>query len=350
MKKKKINKKRVLILFLIIAIIIVSIIKLNKKSSKNEDTEIDEQAQTTEQVSNDNKANDNQNKEDENLVLEQKLQTGKKLSEDGLPVLMYHFFYDKSKDSGKDGNWIEISNFEEQMKYLAENDFYFPTSMEKRLREFHKHPECAVVSSDAYVYHSNDLKHPFKREAARFICRQESNQFELLLKEESHFCAGCHMIRMADFEKVNPKREIYPAKRGQNWQLLLPVYYKFKRYYLDEPLYAYVVYPNSMSSGDMTEEKEMNRWGEHEEIIRQTLCRIPLTENEIEKYDNEITIRYAKKRFFTAIDYRDKKMIKEQYMILKDCQENTDEIRALYLRNYYLILKLFYKIKEIFKR
>ena len=32
MKKKKINKKRVLILFLIIAIIIVSIIKLNKKS------------------------------------------------------------------------------------------------------------------------------------------------------------------------------------------------------------------------------------------------------------------------------------------------------------------------------
>ena len=230
------------------------------------------------------------------------------------------------------------------------DDFYFPTSMEKRLREFHKHPECAVVSSDAYVYHSNDLKHPFKREAARFICRQESNQFELLLKEESHFCAGCHMIRMADFEKVNPKREIYQAKRGQNWQLLLPVYYKFKRYYLDEPLYAYVVYPNSMSSGDMTEEKEMNRWGEHEEIIRQTLCRIPLTENEIEKYDNEITIRYAKKRFFTAIDYRDKKMIKEQYMILKDCQENTDEIRALYLRNYYLILKLFYKIKEIFKR
>lgn len=230
------------------------------------------------------------------------------------------------------------------------DDFYFPTSMEKRLREFHKHPECAVVSSDAYVYHSNDLKHPFKREAARFICRQESNQFELLLKEESHFCAGCHMIRMADFEKVNPKRDIYPAKRGQNWQLLLPVYYKFKRYYLDEPLYAYVVYPNSMSSGDMTEEKEMNRWGEHEEIIRQTLCRIPLTENEIEKYDNEITIRYAKKRFFTAIDYRDKKMIKEQYMILKDCQENTDEIRALYLRNYYLILKLFYKIKEIFKR
>lgn len=147
MKKKKINKKRVLILFLIIAIIIVSIIKLNKKSSKNEDTEIDEQAQTTEQVSNDNKANENQNKKDENLVLDQKLQTGKKLSEDGLPVLMYHFFYDKSKDSGKDGNWIEISNFEEQMKYLAENDFYFPTweQVENYIDGKQELPEKSIV-------------------------------------------------------------------------------------------------------------------------------------------------------------------------------------------------------------
>ncbi len=47
----------------------------------------------------------------------------------GLPVLMYHFFYDKNTESGanKDNNFIEISDFEEQIKYLSENDFYFPT-------------------------------------------------------------------------------------------------------------------------------------------------------------------------------------------------------------------------------
>ena len=229
------------------------------------------------------------------------------------------------------------------------DDFYFPASMEKRLQAFHEHPECAVVSSDAYVYHADDLEHPIKREAARFTYRQEPNQFELLLKEESHFCAGCHMVRMAEFEEVNPEREIYPARRGQNWQLLLPVYYKFKRYYLDEPLYAYIVYPNSMSSGDNTEKKELNRWEEHEEIVRQTLRRMPLTKDETEKYEREIAVRYAKKRFFTAIDYRDRAMLQKQYEILKKHQENTDEIRALYLRNYYPILKLYYKTKELFK-
>lgn len=49
-------------------------------------------------------------------------------SKRGLPVLMYHFFYDKSKgETGNDANWMEISAFEAQMKYLADNNYYFPS-------------------------------------------------------------------------------------------------------------------------------------------------------------------------------------------------------------------------------
>ena len=70
----------------------------------------------------------------------------------------------------------------------------------------------------------------------------------------------------------------------------------------------------------------------------------------MEKYSREITVRYAKKRFFTAIDYRDRKNIKDQYMIFKKYQENVDEIRKRYLRNYYLIWKVFYKIQDMLKR
>ncbi len=49
-------------------------------------------------------------------------------SKRGLPVLMYHFFYDKSKgETGADANWMEVSAFEAQMKYLADNNYYFPS-------------------------------------------------------------------------------------------------------------------------------------------------------------------------------------------------------------------------------
>ena len=48
-----------------------------------------------------------------------------------VPVLMYHFFYDKKEsDHSNDGNWMEISNFEEQIKYLADNNYYFPSWQE----------------------------------------------------------------------------------------------------------------------------------------------------------------------------------------------------------------------------
>lgn len=219
------------------------------------------------------------------------------------------------------------------------DDFYFPTSMEKRLQAFHMHPECAVVSSDAYVYRSNDLEHPVKREAARFVNRQEANQFELLLREESHFCAGCHMVRMAEFEEVNPNREIYPARRGQNWQMLLPVYYRYPRYFLDEPLYGYVLYPQSMSTGDVTEEKVMMRWDEHETILFETLQRIQMSSAERETYRHMILTRYAQKRFYSAIDFRDKKTMTEQYQLLCSLRENTKDIQRLFFRNRNVLCK-----------
>lgn len=49
----------------------------------------------------------------------------------GIPILMYHFFYDETLgEVGLDNNYMEIHAFEEQMKYLDEEDYYFPTWQE----------------------------------------------------------------------------------------------------------------------------------------------------------------------------------------------------------------------------
>ena len=49
----------------------------------------------------------------------------------GIPVLMYHFFYDPNEeDHSGDGNWMDTVTFEEQVKYLVDNDYYFPTWQE----------------------------------------------------------------------------------------------------------------------------------------------------------------------------------------------------------------------------
>lgn len=38
---------------------------------------------------------------------------------------MYHFFYDKEKENGKDNNFMEVTDFENQMKYLSDENTIF---------------------------------------------------------------------------------------------------------------------------------------------------------------------------------------------------------------------------------
>lgn len=49
----------------------------------------------------------------------------------GVPILLYHFFYDSSKGElprRRDIYYsIDIANFDEQMKYLVDNNYYFPS-------------------------------------------------------------------------------------------------------------------------------------------------------------------------------------------------------------------------------
>ena len=52
---------------------------------------------------------------------------------DGISVFMYHYFYDDTiGEVGEDNNYISKSNFDAELKYLKENDYYFPNMKEIR--------------------------------------------------------------------------------------------------------------------------------------------------------------------------------------------------------------------------
>ena len=65
----------------------------------------------------------------------------------GLPVLMYHFFYDDVKYFKQDNNWLNINDFDKQLNYLRENNFYFPSwnEVEEYLDGKIKLPSKSVV-------------------------------------------------------------------------------------------------------------------------------------------------------------------------------------------------------------
>lgn len=68
--------------------------------------------------------------------------------QDGVPVLMYHYVYDPANPPADlNGNFIASTAFEQQLSYLKENDFYFPSYPEVKafIEGKHSLPAKSVV-------------------------------------------------------------------------------------------------------------------------------------------------------------------------------------------------------------
>lgn len=210
----------------------------------------------------------------------------------------------------------------EFLAWIDADDYLEPDSVEKRVRCLNAHPECAVVTSDAYVRNAEDLSIlglALKREQDW----KGTELFEKLLMGESVFSAGSHLVRSEAFVKTHPTRSIYPARRGQNWQMLLPLYYAHERVLLKEPLFNYLVFPNSMSKDGNDYEKIRFRYAEHETILRETLSSMRMEDEARQRYLFKVAVTYAERRLQLAAKFGKREDGKVDFEALKRLRKPT---------------------------
>lgn len=134
-KKRRINYFRIVIFVAILIFAIWGITKICGAISNNiakgkEETPKNENLVAENVATEDNKNQENTEEKPKRESRAIPLKEGEK-SKNKLAVLMYHYFYDKTKGgTAKNSNWLEVSKFEEQLKYLKENDYYYPTWQE----------------------------------------------------------------------------------------------------------------------------------------------------------------------------------------------------------------------------
>lgn len=184
------------------------------------------------------------------------------------------------------------------------DDYLEPTSVTERVAVLEAHPEYAVVTSDAFIRHQTSLDKVDSLAADGFQHTRDEWQFEHLLRAESIFTSGSHMARMSSFDETHPGRAIYPARRGQNWQILLPLYHRYKRLFLDRPLYNYIVYQTSMSRDSSVAER-LTRAAEHRRIKLETLETIPMSAAERRHWEAVVDDMHAHTVFGVALDADD---------------------------------------------
>lgn len=196
------------------------------------------------------------------------------------------------------------------------DDYLEPTSLAERAAVLGRSSEFAVVTSDAYVRDAAQLN-VIGRVSDGTPHNDDPLQFEHLLRGESIFTSGTHMARMDAFVATHPGRQIFPARRGQNWQMLLPLFYRYRRFYLDRPLYNYVVYPHSMSRGDDTFEKRLLRVNDYREILLATLRTIEMPAPERARFERLVTQLHLRLLLRTGVDFNQASLAQDAYRQLR---------------------------------
>ena len=159
----------------------------------------------------------------------------------------------------------------------------------------------------------------------------KENLFEdYLLSRGAWLQPGCFMVRMSAFDDANPNRYIFPTRRGQDWQMLLPIMYKYKCGFIDEPLYEYYIRKGSMS--DQTNdilETVLHRYDMYEESITETVkhMNIPNCSMYIQMVHNH----YLEEKLGRSFDYCDKNKAKIFFNELRKNKAVTPKALVKYL-------------------
>ena len=226
------------------------------------------------------------------------------------------------------------------------DDFLTKDSVEKKMNFLLEHPNYGFVRSDAAIFFEDDLTKQVdcmtRKSPNRF---KEDNLFEdYILEKDILFCPGCHMVRTASFKEVNPQMDIFEGRRGQNYQLLLPMLYRFKFGYIDECLYNFIYYSNSMSRGDDSFAKWEERNSGLQSYILETLDRMDMTPDDYSYYKQLTLQKYIYQNACRAYDFG----LRKEYIHYRKALVDNRFVSAISKLDYMLKIPFAFKLRSLY--
>lgn len=232
------------------------------------------------------------------------------------------------------------------------DDFVPPSSIQKKAEFLNKNKQYGLVRTDGYFYNEKDMSKQLSLISYKNPNRFNENIFEDLLLENTYVANGCYMYRTRDFLDVNPNREIYLSKGGQNWQVILPLCEKYKCGFIDEPLFNCVVRNESHSR---ISNNDFSKVIEKEKLLKDILINV-IKGMDIDQryYLKMVDIKYYRREMYIALRFSNKTSVKNNYLKLK--AENAlnfqDRIYRIFGINLFTkaILKITNIAKKVLKR
>jgi glycosyltransferase involved in cell wall biosynthesis len=124
------------------------------------------------------------------------------------------------------------------------DDIYYPNCLSKCYDVIKKNPEYKLILNKTEVVNSSDLN-----KIIGYLPNKKFNNNNLFLKylKDKGFYGAIRFVETKALFETLKNNSIDTSRGGQNLQLLLPLTYKYKAYFLEEILSKYVIYNTSHS-------------------------------------------------------------------------------------------------------
>jgi glycosyltransferase involved in cell wall biosynthesis len=186
-------------------------------------------------------------------------------------------------------------------------------------------PEAyGIVRCDAILLDEDTLSRTGKFSDNKSNADKEILFEDCILEHQFWYTPGCYFTSAKAFDSVVRNRDIFVNNDVQNWQMLLPVLYKYKCFYIKEPLHNYLVRSTSYCHQPIDYELAISRTFIHEEIINETLKRIEMPPIELSSYLSLVEKKYVLKRLTISFEYNNS--IEFDKLFLKLKKDNTNQV------------------------
>ena len=213
----------------------------------------------------------------------------------------------------------------EYMSCPEYDDILLPNSIEEKLKYLKEHPDCAVVTADAWIVTENTLNIRQRLISHKNPNRFDRNHFYQALMSNSIFNAACHLIRMDLFDQTHKNRRIYSSRIAPNQQILLPLYYYYNRGFIEEPLSLFLERQGSVSHPQKTFEIEMQREIEYKNILFNTLESISMPIDLLNLYKKRVSINVYKDYLWFGYTYDKIELFEDSLTYLEENNETLPE-------------------------
>ena len=223
------------------------------------------------------------------------------------------------------------------------DDLIDPTYIEEMSRYLIEHPDKGIVYCQLRVIRESTGE---LLNIAKMQPREEPKQAfkDILTGYNVNFTAISYMMSRKHFEKINPQKEIFISRFGENYQVQMPFLYYDLQGYINKPLGQYTVRDDSYT-GTLNIEKKVKAFKGQEESVIATLRQIQ-PEN-YDFYEKFFLRRIRRERFMTAMLGNDNVIAQECHIELKEVKGCTAKLKF-----YWVLYKLgvFKKIYSALKK